>query len=69
MIFHRFIETDGVRVVLCEQADGGKLPVTGNGWERCGTIEMDENTPPRIGARFEDVRAAIAKDGFFIGPT
>ncbi len=67
MIFYRFHEKEGPRVVITNDITGATLPKVGNGWKADGQTEVREGGAQRLGTDPREIIDTIERDGFFLG--
>lgn len=67
MIFYRFHEKDGPRIVITNDITGANLPKVGSGWKADGQTEVKEDGAQRLGVTPKEIIETIEREGFFMG--
>jgi len=66
MIFYRFHEKAGPRVVITNDITGASLPKSDSGWRADGQTEVRAGGAKRLGVLPADIIDAIEREGFFM---
>lgn len=69
MIFYRFHEDNGPRVVITNDITGANLPRVGNGWKADGQTHISDSRPGRgmrFGVEAKEIIETIEREGFFL---
>jgi hypothetical protein len=67
MIFYRFHEKEGPRVVITNDITGANLPKVGSGWKADGQTVVKEGGARRLGVDAGEIIETIDREGFFMG--
>jgi hypothetical protein len=67
VIYYRFHEANGPAVVITDDITGANLPKSQSAWKADGQTQVAARGPRRFGVAPEEIIAAIARDGFYLG--